>query len=196
MVQTNSFRVPTIKAIHSVIDNIFGIITRFGDLTYGEDITQLEHVLQCGYLAREDDASDCLVAAALLHDIGQFIDDAGNAAEEKGIDARHEITGATFLSGHFPPAVTEPIRLHVAAKRYLCAIEPDYLAQLSRASRLSLELQGGAFNEAEIAAFRDEPWFDDAIRLRRYDDTGKQQNWTVPGLETWRPLLLSVMVRP
>lgn len=172
-----------------MIDTIFKIINEFGHLTYGEDITQLEHVLQCGHLAREEGASDSLIAAALLHDIGQFIDDAGNAAEKHGIDARHEISGAAFLAKVFPAAVTEPVRMHVDAKRYLCAVEPGYREALSRASELSLQLQGGPLNSQEVQAFEQAPFFAEAIRLRRYDDTGKQQNWAVPDLETYRPLL-------
>lgn len=172
-----------------MIDRIFATINAFGHLTYGEDITQLEHVLQCGHLAREDGGSDLLVAAALLHDIGQFIDDAGNAAEQHGIDARHEVIGADFLAQAFPPGVTEPIRMHVDAKRYLCAVEPAYQQSLSRASALSLQLQGGPMNAQEARAFQQSPFFHDAVRLRRYDDTGKHENWQVPGLESYRQLL-------
>lgn len=85
-----------------MIDSIFSIINKFGHLTYGEDVTQLEHVLQCGHLAQQDGAAPSLVAAALLHDIGQFIGDAGNAAEKLGIDARHEVIGANYLAQAFP----------------------------------------------------------------------------------------------
>jgi len=171
------------------IDRIFRIINEFGDDHYGEAISQIEHVLQCGHLAQMHDCTPAMVAASLLHDIGQFIDDAGNAAEHKGIDARHEVTGAAFLSPFFGPDVTEPVRLHVDAKRYLCAVEPGYAESLSGASLLSLRLQGGAMNPEEIDIFRSNPWFDDAIQLRRFDDQGKRRDWQVPELETYRPLL-------
>ncbi|PKP92990.1 MAG: phosphohydrolase [Alphaproteobacteria bacterium HGW-Alphaproteobacteria-16] len=173
------------------IDEIFAIIRRFGDLSYGEEVSQMQHILQCGHLARSDGASDALVAAALLHDIGQFLDDAGNAAEKRGIDGRHEVTGATYLAAFFSPQVTEPVRLHVEAKRYLCAVEPGYLESLSGASSLSLSLQGGAHNEREIHEFLALPAAGDAIRLRRYDDQGKRRDWTVPDLESYRALLQS-----
>ncbi|MFC4257228.1 phosphohydrolase [Altererythrobacter xixiisoli] len=176
-----------------MIDSIFLIINKFGHLTYGEDVSQLEHVLQCGYLALEDDAPPSLVAAALLHDIGQFIDDAGNAAEKLGIDARHEVVGADYLGRCFPPSVTEPIRLHVDAKRYLCAVEPGYEQALSGASALSLRLQGGAMNAEEIERFRQGPHFDAAVRLRRYDDGGKKPETAVPDLESYRPMLQALM---
>ncbi len=172
-----------------MIDNIFSIINKLGHLTYGEDVTQLEHVLQCGHLAQQDGAPPSLIAAALLHDIGQFIGDAGNAAEKLGIDARHEVTGAQYLAQAFPPSVTEPIRLHVDAKRYLCAVEPGYQQALSGASELSLRLQGGPMDAAEAERFRQGPHFAAAIQLRRYDDNGKNPETDVPDLESYRPLL-------
>lgn len=177
----------------AMIDRIFRIINEHGHLTYGEDVTQLEHVLQCGELARQDGAPAALIAAALLHDIGQFIDDAGNAAEARGVDARHEIVGAAFLAAAFSEAVTAPIRMHVDAKRYLCAVEQGYRQGLSGASELSLTLQGGPMSDEEAAAFSRAPGFEDAIRLRRYDDQGKRANWRVPALETYRPLLEELM---
>lgn len=173
----------------AVIDKIFFFINKFGDKYYGEDVTQLAHVLQCGHLARLDGGDDSLIAAALLHDIGQFLNDAGDAAKHKGIDARHEVSGAAYLAAHFGPAVTEPIRLHVAAKRYLCAAEPGYADSLSRASVLSLRLQGGPMNKEEMAEFEANPMFEVSIRLRRYDDEGKRADWRVPDLESYRPLL-------
>ncbi|WP_240198061.1 HD domain-containing protein [Novosphingobium sp. P6W] len=176
-----------------MIDTIFNLINRFSDERYGEDVTQLEHVLQCAELARLDGAPDSLIAAALLHDIGQFIEEAGEAAETHGIDARHEISGAAFLAPHFTSEVTEPVRLHVAAKRYLCAVEPGYTEMLSRASVLSLNLQGGPMSPQEITQFEGEAAFESSVRLRRYDDQGKRNGWDVPDLESYRPLLWSLM---
>ncbi|MGE4306742.1 MAG: HD domain-containing protein [Novosphingobium sp.] len=173
------------------VDEIFAIIQKFGDLSYGEEVSQMQHILQCGHLARTDGAPDALIAAALLHDIGQFLDDAGNAAGRFGVDGRHEMIGARYLAGFLPPEVTEPVRLHVEAKRYLCAVEPGYLEGLSGASSLSLSLQGGAHSEREVRAFLALPAADDAIRLRRYDDQGKRRDWKVPDLESYRALLQS-----
>jgi phosphonate degradation associated HDIG domain protein len=177
-----------------VIDQIFNLFDRFGPLRYGEDATQLQHALQVAELARRAGCSDTLIAASLLHDIGQFMDHAGDAAETLGIDARHEISGASFLKRHFPAAIYDPVRLHVAAKRYLCAIEPGYRDGLSRASLLSLKLQGGPMTAAEVASFESEPFFKDAVTLRRFDDTGKQPDWQVPGLDTHRPLLEALLL--
>ena len=177
----------------SVIDQIFNLFDRFGSLRYGEDATQLQHALQVAELARRAGCPGTLIAASLLHDIGQFMDDAGNAAKTLGIDARHEVNGASFLKRHFSAAVYEPVRLHVAAKRYLCAIDPGYADGLSRASLLSLKLQGGPMTAAEVRSFESEAFFEDAMALRRFDDTGKQPDWRVPDLESHRPLLEALM---
>ena len=177
----------------SFIEQIFDLFVRFGSQSYGEDTTQIQHALQTAELARNAGCQDTLVAAALLHDIGQLIGDAGNAAEMRGIDARHEIGGARFLSKYFSPMVCEPIRLHVAAKRYLCARDSDYRAGLSDASALSLKLQGGAMSAEEIALFEADPFFHDAVTLRRFDDAGKRADWQPPDLAGYRPLLTSLL---
>lgn len=172
---------------------ITALITRFGALHYGEAVTQLGHVLQCGQLAVNAGEDDAMIVAALLHDIGQFIDDAGNAAHAMGLDARHEIHGADYLTRWFGPEVTEPVRLHVAAKRYLCATVPGYAGQMSGASQHSLTLQGGAMDAREIAAFTANPWFATAVRLRHYDDGGKCVDWQVPDLASHHDRMVGVM---
>jgi len=180
--------------INAIIDQIYGLFERFGAESYGENATQLQHALQVAELARRNGCTSELIAASLLHDIGQFIDDAGNAAEALGIDARHEIIGARFLEAQFPARVSEPVRLHVAAKRYLCAVEPVYLANLSHASRLSLKYQGGPMTLEEARAFEAEPLYADAVTLRRFDDTGKQPDWHPPDLASYRTLLESLLI--
>lgn len=174
-------------------DTVIAPIVRFGALSYGEDISQLAHVLQCGQLAIEAGEGDAMVVAALLHDIGQFIDDAGNAAETLAIDARHEELGADWLAQWFGPEVTEPVRLHVAAKRYLCASQPGYAEALSGASKLSLSLQGGPMNPAEVAEFEAHPWFAEAVQLRHYDDDGKRIGWQVPDLASHHDRIVKAM---
>lgn len=173
----------------TIIDEIFGLFDRFGDRDYGEDITQRAHALQAAHFAREDRASETLIAAALLHDVGQFLNGAGEAAETEGRDARHEVNGGAWLARHFPASVVEPVRLHVAAKRYLCAVEPGYTEALSAASLLSLRLQGGPFTPEEARDFAALPFADEATRLRRYDDLGKQPDLTFAPLESYRGLL-------
>ncbi|AOH83979.1 phosphohydrolase [Sphingomonas panacis] len=172
-----------------VIDEIYALFAAAGDEHYGENATQIQHALQVAELVRQAGGDSPLIAAGLLHDVGQLIGDAGHAAERHGIDMRHEMLGNTLLKAHFPPAVTEPVRLHVDAKRYLCAIEPGYQTSLSAASWLSLTLQGGAMTAKERATFEAEPYFAEAVLLRRCDDGGKRKDWVVPTLDSYRPLL-------
>jgi phosphonate degradation associated HDIG domain protein len=171
------------------VSEIFEVFARRGGDRYGEEVTQLQHALQCASLAARDGAADSLVAAALLHDYGHLFEDRGEAAARDGIDARHEAYGAKLLRRWFGPEVTTPIALHVAAKRHLCAVEPGYEAALSAASQLSLELQGGRFTAEQSRAFAAAPYASDAIRLRRYDDTGKDADALTPPLEAYADLL-------
>lgn len=156
------------------------MIERRGSALYGgEAVTQLQHALQCAQLAEEDGASPALITAALLHDIGHLLEDGFDEAAQHDDDRRHEDLGNAFLARWFGPEVTEPVRLHVAAKRYLCAAEPGYFDGLSPASRHSLMLQGGVMSAPEVAEFEAGAYADDAVRLRRWDDLGKD-----PAMET------------
>ncbi|MEM7032365.1 MAG: metal-dependent phosphohydrolase [Chloroflexota bacterium] len=172
-----------------IIDQIFTAFRQYGDQSYGERVTMAEHMLQSAVFAERDGAHDTLIAATVLHDYGHLIHDLPEDIADHGIDAIHEQVGADYLAQYFVPAVTEPGRLHVAAKRYLCAVDIDYFSTLSPASIQSLELQGGPFNQTEIDAFEDNLHFKDAIRLRRYDDFGKVPNMVTPDLEHYRSFL-------
>jgi predicted HD phosphohydrolase len=127
--------------------------------------------------------------AALLHDIGHMIHDLGEDPGRKGIDDRHEERAAEWLSAYFGPEVTEPIRLHVAAKRYLCAADSDYFSKLAEDSVRSLALQGGPMSSDEVAAFRGILYYDEAVRLRRYDDLAKDPNAVTPDFEHFLPAI-------
>lgn len=178
-----------------IVDEIFRLFTRRGTTVYfGESVTQTEHALQCAALAAQAGAEADLIAAALLHDVGHLLHSLPENAAEQGIESHHEAEGARWLAIYFPPAVVDPIRLHVAAKRYLCATEPEYFASLSPASRLSLDLQGGPFAPGEVAAFQEEPHFRSALALRRWDDAAKIPGLAVPGLEHYRSILNSVLI--
>ena len=176
----------------SFIEEIFAAFDRCGGDRYGEDVTQLEHALQCAHLAAAEGAGDGLIAAALLHDYGHFFEGRGDVAERDGADAHHEAHGAALLRRWFGPEVTTPIALHVAAKRYLCAIEPAYEAALSDASRLSLKLQGGAFTAEQARKFEAAPFAEAAVQLRRWDDAGKVVGAVIPPLESYAGLLVRV----
>lgn len=156
---------------------------------YGEDVSQSEHAEQCAHHARADGADDALVVAALLHDIGHLLQKQGADAADRGIDTRHERIGAGFLARAFPQAVTEPIALHVQAKRYLAAVDPGYIGRLSAASVQSLALQGGPLSEAECEAFRAHPHHEAALRLRGYDEMGKVVGAQPANVDSYAPLL-------
>ena len=175
-----------------MIETIFALFAARGHERYGETVTQLEHAIQCAALAEAEGASASLVAAALLHDYGHLIEDRGHMAERDGLDGEHEALGALALSASFGPEVTRPIALHVAAKRYFCATEPGYFDRLSAASQLSLRLQGGPMTREEAAAFAALPYAADAVRLRRWDDTGKAPDAAPRTLASFRATLEAV----
>jgi phosphonate degradation associated HDIG domain protein len=179
-----------------IIDLISDIFQRRGAEAYaGEALTVAEHMLQTAALAQAEDVPDTLVAAALLHDIGHFTSELGEYMPGDTADKRHDEAGAAWLAAFFPPAVTDCIRMHVAAKRYLCATEPPYYDLLSAASKHSLLLQGGAMSDAEVAAFRGRAFYEDAVRLRRWDDSGKIEGLRTMRFAQYRPLLERVLAR-
>jgi phosphonate degradation associated HDIG domain protein len=154
-----------------------------GHIAYsGEGVSQLEHALQSAQRAEEAGATDALVTAALLHDLGHLLNRQGETPTARGIDDQHQYFAIPFIRTLFPPAIGETIRLHVDAKRALCAIDPDYYESLSEDSKRSLTLQGGIFSPEETEAFLAKPFAEDAMRVRRWDDAAK-----VAGQQT-RPL--------
>ncbi|MGI9465114.1 MAG: phosphonate degradation HD-domain oxygenase [Aestuariivirgaceae bacterium] len=159
------------------------IAAKGGALYGGEAVTQEQHALQCAQFAENEGAPKHLVAAALLHDIGHLLDHDFEDAQARGDDRFHENVGDTFLKDWFGPDVTEPVRLHVASKRYLCATDPDYFATLSPASVHSLRIQGGPMNAAETAEFEAIDNYKDALRLRIWDDKGKDPEMKTGDLE-------------
>jgi phosphonate degradation associated HDIG domain protein len=177
----------------SAVDEVMELMGRHGDEAYfGEPVSQLEHALQAAFFASRAKGSPTLVVAALLHDVGHLLHDLGENVADQGIDTRHEEAGYTWLLERFGAAVAEPVRAHVAAKRYLCAVDSEYLARLSPASVQSLALQGGPFTDEQVREFESFPWHKDAVRLRCWDDEAKQPGLAVPGLEAYRPLLEDV----
>jgi len=159
---------------------IEGLLSLKAEGQYGlAAINQRQHALQAAWLAERMGLPAAQITAALLHDIGHMVHDLGENPAEEGVDDQHEALGYDYLAQWFGPEVTEPVRLHVAAKRFLCATEADYFAKLSPDSVLSLRLQGGPMSEAEVAAFRANPEHAAAVQLRRFDEQAK-----VKGLET------------
>ncbi len=175
----------------TTVDEIIALYEDRGLEHYGEDVSQLDHALQCAALALSDGASEALVAAALLHDIGHLVADVqADEGYEMGVDDDvHESVGAKVLAPIFGSAVAQPVALHVTAKRFRCAVDPDYLATLSATSVATLAAQGGPLDVEACERFASHPGSDAALRLRTWDDIGKMPEMVTPSLEDLRPIL-------
>ena len=176
------------------IGQIQDLFKQRGHQAYGEGVTELQHALQAAYLAELDDAPDNLIVAAALHDIGHLLHGLPEDVAEQGINGHHEQVGEKWLKQHFGPEISQPVRLHVTAKRYQCTVNPDYLEQLSPASTKSFVLQGGKMDEDEINDFERNPFFKDALQLRTWDDNAKNPKAATPLLEHYLPLIKAVLV--
>ena len=173
----------------STMDEIRAAFAKRGHEGYGEGVNQLQHALQCAVFAARAGASEPLIVATLLHDIGHMLHELPEDIADEGIDTQHESLGSAWLSQHFGPEVSEPVRLHVAAKRYLSASEAGYYDVLSEASKLSLRLQGGPMSAEEQARFGAERFHKEAVALRRWDDEGKILGMKTPDLSHFEPMI-------
>lgn len=177
----------------TVAEEVTNFFAAKGESAYfGEQVSQLEHALQAAYFARQDCATPALVVAALVHDIGHLLAGTPENIADMGVDAHHEEVGKKWLAARFGNDVVEPVHLHVAAKRYLCATDSTYLGKLSRASVQSLALQGGPMTPDEVREFEQNQYYREAVSLRAWDDKAKIQNFPTPPLEEYRELLNSV----
>ncbi|MAE64216.1 MAG: metal-dependent phosphohydrolase [Phycisphaeraceae bacterium] len=171
-----------------IVSRILAVFRSRGGESYGrEAVTQLEHALQAATLARQNDASQELIAAALLHDIGHLLgDDADHPITDQvphNLDDAHEARGYRWLCDRFGPEVSDPVRLHVAAKRYLCTVHPEYLERLSPTSLQSFHDQGGTMSHKETRAFESEANYEPALSVRRWDDAAKVVGMKTPAIE-------------
>ncbi|MEM7314814.1 MAG: phosphonate degradation HD-domain oxygenase [Planctomycetota bacterium] len=172
------------KIMNEITTRIRDLFDQRGDSEYGgEVVTQLEHGLQFAALAEQAGSDAALIAAALVHDIGHLLHDLPDDAPDQGVDDVHEAKGCAFLKKYFPASVYEPVRMHVAAKRYLCTVDASYYDQLSPPSITSLELQGGTMSDDELEKFRSSPHWEAALDLRKWDDTAKVEGLETPNLE-------------
>ncbi len=180
----------------NIVTFIAGIFERRGAEDYlGEAVTMAEHMLQGAALAEREGASEDLVAAALLHDIGHFTSEFGTMSLGDTRDNYHEESGAEVLAPFFPAVIVACVRLHVPAKRYLCATDKGYFNRLSEASKHTLSLQGGPMSADEVAAFEENPFYREAVRVRIWDDEGKKPGVKTPAFKDYMPLLQRVVAR-
>lgn len=159
----------------------------------GEPVTIAQHMLQGAQLAERQGEEEIIVVATLLHDIGHFTSEFGTFSMDDTHDKHHEEAGARVLERFFPSLVVDCVRHHVAAKRYICATDPNYFAQLSAASVHSLKLQGGPMSAAEIAEFEKNPNLEEIVRVRRFDDAGKIAGMLTPGFAHYAPMVQRVV---
>ena len=180
----------------TIVDFLAEIFDRRGGEEYlGEPVTMAEHMLQGATLAEEAGLPENVIVAALLHDIGHFTSEFGSFSMDDTHDRFHEEAGAQVLEQFFPTIITDCVRHHVAAKRYLCATKPDYFARLSAASVHSLNLQGGPMSEDEVQAFETNPNLAEIVQVRYLDDAGKRDDMTTPGFAHFAPLVQRVVDR-
>ena len=185
----------TSQSTDRVVEEILDLYARKGGASYGEGVSMTEHGLQAARLAELAGQGAPPIVAALLHDIGHLLHDFPEDIADQGIDSRHESIASAWLSQYFPREVSEPVRLHVAAKRFLCATVPGYFADLSPASVQSLELQGGQMSAAETQAFMIEPFMGPALRLRRWDDLAKVAGLKTPDFAHYKPAIAAAFKR-
>ncbi|CUJ90188.1 HD domain-containing protein [Shimia thalassica] len=171
--------------IVAFLDDIF---TRRGGEEYlGEPVTMAEHMLQGATIAEQNGQPDEIIVGALLHDIGHFTSEFGTFTMDDTEDRFHEDAGAEVLDRFFPPVITECVRQHVAAKRFLCATKPEYLKRLSDASVHSLNLQGGPMSPQEVAEFEQNPFLKEIIQVRYLDEAGKRDDMETPPFSHFAP---------
>ena len=177
--------------MHSATEHVIRLFEQRGQGRYGsEQVSQLQHALQCAVFAKRQGAGSAMIVAALLHDLGHIIDhQAMPESDDQNLDDAHEQRAYQWIKSNFGKSVADPVRLHVAAKRYLCTVEPEYLTKLSPASLKSFHDQGGLMSQSQIDDFRDEPFAFEAVELRRWDDLAKDPTMQTPTIDDFAPLL-------
>ncbi len=178
----------------TIVGFLHDIFTRRGGEEYlGEPVTMAEHMLQGAYFAETEGEDEIIIVATLLHDVGHFTSEFGMFSMDDTVDKYHEDAGADILAQFFPPVVTECVKQHVAAKRYLCATDAAYFGKLSDASVHSLNLQGGPMSEIEVEAFQKHPHLAEVVKVRLFDDRGKEAGLKTPDFAYYAPMVQRVV---
>ena len=181
---------------NTIVDFIGSIFDRRGSEEYlGEPVNMGQHMLQGATIAEQNDQPEEIIVGALLHDIGHFTSEFGTFSMDDTEDRHHEDAGAEVLERFFPSVITDCVRYHVAAKRYLCATRPEYFRRLSDASIHSLNLQGGPMTEAEVVEFEKNPNLDQIVAVRYLDDAGKRPDMETPDFWHFAPMVQRMVDR-
>ena len=181
---------PETLSTDNIVDFIGSIFERCGSEEYlGEPVTMGQHMLQGATIAEQNSQPEEIIVGALLHDIGHFTSEFGTFSMNDTKDRFHEEAGAEVLERFFPSVITDCVRYHVAAKRYLCATKPSYFDRLSEASIHSLNLQGGPMSKEEVAEFQKNPNLDKIIQVRYLDEAGKHPDMETPDYWHFAPMV-------
>lgn len=181
----------TPQNIVAFLEDIFE--RRGGEEYLGEPVTMAEHMLQGATIAEQNGLPEIIIVSALLHDVGHFTSEFGTFRIDDTEDRHHEEAGAEVLEAFFPSLVTDCVRYHVAAKRYLCATKPEYYNRLSEASIHSLNLQGGAMSAEEVAEFEKNPNLKEIIQVRYLDEAGKHADMETPPFAHFAPMVQRIV---
>ena len=177
----------------NIIDQIISSYSNNKSLYIGEKVTITEHMIQTAMLAEKSNSSSSLICSSLLHDYGHFILEKPDDLVSKGKDGKHEDVGYEFLNKYFVKSVVEPIKYHVKAKRYL-AKDEKYYRILSEASKVSLKLQGGIMDDKEAKEFEGNEFFEDSIKLRKFDEGAKKTDLKIKSINEYKNLLSSKLI--
>jgi len=187
----SDFSTLTPKNIVAFIGDIF---ERCGNEEYlGEPVSMAEHMLQGATIAQSNGQEEEIIVGALLHDIGHFTSEFGTFSMDDTKDRYHEEAGAKVLAEFFPSVITDCVRYHVAAKRYLCATKPEYIKRLSIASVHSLKLQGGPMGPDEVVEFEKKPNLAKIIQVRYLDEAGKRADMETPDFWHFAPMVQRIV---
>ena len=177
----------------NIVDQIIFTFSNNKSLYIGEGLTISEHMIQTAMLAEKNRSSSDLICSSLLHDYGHFVVESPNQLVNDQIDGNHETIGANYLKSFFSNEIIEPILLHVDAKKYL-ARDEKYFNSLSEASKISLKLQGGIMSDEEAKKFEQNKNYENAIKLRRFDEGAKKHNIKIKKIEDYKELLISKVI--
>ena len=177
----------------NILDKIISNFKNNKSLYIGEKLTISEHMIQSAMLAEKAKCNDDLICSCLLHDYGHFLIESPDNLVRNNKDGEHESIGYEYLKKFFNKEIVEPIKYHVLAKRYLVR-KKKYFNLLSKASKISLKLQGGPLNDQESKEFEKKKYFKNSVLVRKFDEAAKKTNIKIKSIDSYKPLLNSKLI--